>query len=146
MCDVPHPASEEAERGAVKQMLEKFLNLTAREKSQALKPLRFPLGAAFALGAYLLWHHESWAQTFGVIVIGIWSVFWMGWYSYFALKSPDRLGSERFFTDQRILQIAEESKDPALLRTVTVDTVERTVTTEEKARSLSDGRPDREGE
>ena len=70
-----------------------------------------PAGAAgLALGPASF----AWAY---VALIGFVVLLYAGFYVYWAVKDPDRLGSEAFVERSHVIRILEKSKDPEFLST-----------------------------
>jgi len=112
------------------------LRIETREKSQALRPLSITLGIVSSTAVPMMLWGVTWVKCLGAVllVIAFLSVLW--WYRHFALRDPDRLGSERFVINQKILKLAEQAKDPALLTNVVETEEVQAVTIEAKTRSL----------
>ncbi len=88
---------------------------TQKVKSQALRPLlHIHVVTVPASVALLLWGTVPVQFVGGILLLApLFFTFWQ--YHYFARKDPDRLGSEAFVTQARMIKFAEKAKNPSLL-------------------------------
>jgi hypothetical protein len=97
-------------------MLEKSSG-SIRVKSQAMSPLAWFCGILVPVGATgLIFGPASFAWGY-VALIGFPVLLYAGFYIYWAMKDPDRLGSEAFVERSHVIRILEKSKDPEFLST-----------------------------
>jgi hypothetical protein len=102
-------------RGAMKQFLTDMLERSSGSitvRSQAMGPLTWFCGIMLPVGATgLAFGPASFAWVY-VALIGIAVLLYAGFYTYWAVKDPDRLGSEAFVERSHVIRILEKSKDP----------------------------------
>jgi hypothetical protein len=88
-------------------------------KSQAMAPLAWICGILIpACIAGLSFGPAGFAWAY-LALIGFAVLLYAGFYTYWAVSDPDRLGSEAFVERSHVIRILEESKDPEFLRTGT---------------------------
>lgn len=85
-------------------------------RSQALRPLVFVVPSSITAGCLMMkFSGVVWMQAFGAALAAVPLAFMLWQYHYFARKDPDRLGSEAFVTQSRVIKYAEKAKNPAIL-------------------------------
>jgi hypothetical protein len=88
-------------------------------KSQAMAPLAWLAGILVPVSAAGLAFGPAGFAWVYVVLIGFAVLLYAGFYTYWAVKDPDRLGSEAFVERSQVIRILEKSKDPEFLSTET---------------------------
>lgn len=86
-------------------------------KSQAMAPLAWFCGILVPAGtAGLIWGPPNFAWAY-LALLGFSMLLYAGFYAYWAVKDPNRLGSEAFVERSEMRRILELSKDPSFVST-----------------------------
>lgn len=93
---------------------------STRKKSHAMSPIiwLFAISISGLLSTLYLCpkEHTYWLIPSFSILVGFVLLLFTAAYVYWSLKEPDRLGSEEFIENNRLLHCAEKSKDPNLIQ------------------------------